>query len=462
MLQIHHMKQLQLNRVNTRVLLTLKMRGVSMKIKALGTALALGLASTSATAAGTIGSANADWQIYSWQNWTYEFTDVEDNTAVTGDDEKQQRIRNDAAHIGFRGSVDTGLSMGGQAVKTNFQCEQFMQFGGEFGGVGPAWCNRNSKISISGAFGEIMWGNWLTPYNEVVAAWIDPYWDADFTSHTALFGTINSFDYTGPGTIPVAGSGSVGNNGFNRRQSDLVQYWSPDLGGLHFRVATTAGQQGDTEVTSTTGTEKLDPRMWEAGISYTSNLSNGDNFWVAMTYSLHDEWAAVDYACSDSDDTGLRFAANYTHQWGGGASTRVAAMWENIEYDWEDCAVSTAGFVSVGNGTPDLDLEKDTWMVSLIHQFGNGFALRGTYMDADEFDCDVTDGCLTEDDTDATAITGGIDYTTPGGTMFSLKYAHVDNEDNSRYDTGIWSAGDGAIANGADSTVYAIGITAGF
>jgi len=46
--------------------------------------------------------------------------------------------------------------------------------------------------------------------------------------------------------------------------------------------------------------------------------------------------------------------------------------------------------------------------------------------------------------------------------MFSLKYAHVDNEDNSRYDTGIWSAGDGAIANGADSTVYAIGITAGF
>ena len=433
-----------------------------MKIKLLGTALALSLASTSASAAGTIGSANADWQIYSWQNWTYEFTDVEDNTAISGDDEKQQRIRNDAAHIGFRGSVETGLSMGGQAVKTNFQCEQFMQFGGEFGGVGPAWCNRNSKISVSGAFGEIMWGNWLTPYNEVVAGHIDPYWDADFTSHTALMGTINSFDYTGPGTIPVAGSGGIGNNGFNKRQSDLVQYWSPDLGGLHFRVATTAGQQGDTEVASTTGAEKLDPRLWEAGVSYTSALSNGDSFWVAMTYSMHDEWAAVDFNCSDSDDTGLRFAANYTHQWGGGASTKIAAMWENIEYDWSDCGLGNAGFLpaAVADGGANLDLEKDTWLVSWTHQFGNGFAFRGMYMDADEFDCST--GCLTEDDTDATALTGGIDYTTPGGTMFSLKYANVDNEDNSRYDTGFWPAGDGAIASGSDITVWAIGITAGF
>ncbi|MDW3096004.1 MAG: porin [Gammaproteobacteria bacterium] len=430
-----------------------------MKIKLLGTALALGLASTAATAAGTIGSSAADWQIYSWQNWTYEFTDVDDTTAVTGDDQKQQRLRNNAAHIGMRGSVETGLSMGGQAVKTNFQCEQFMFFGN---GDGGDWCNRNSKISVSGAFGEIMWGNWLTPYNEVVAGHIDPYWDADFTSHTALMGTINSFDYTGPGTNPSAGSGAGFNNGFNKRQSTLVQYWSPSMGGLHFRVATSNGDQGDTEVTSATGPEKLDPRLWEAGVSYTSTLSSGDAFWLAATYSKHDEWAAVDFNCSDSDDTGYRLAGNFTKQWGGGASTRIAAMWENLEYDWEDCAVSLASMVSVDNGSSNLKLEKDTWLVSFTHAFGNGFDIRGTYMDAGEFDCDVTDGCSTEDDTDATAITGGIGYTTPGGTMFTLKYAHVDNEDNSRYDTGFWSADDGGIPNGADSTVWGIGITAGF
>jgi len=431
-----------------------------MKIKLLGTALALGLVSTTASAVGTIGSANADWQIYSWQNWTYEFSDVDDNTALTASDRKQQRIRNNASHLGFRGSVETGLSMGGQAVKTNFQCEQFLNFGH---GAGDVWCNRNSKISLSGAFGEIMWGNWLSPYNEVVAGWVDPYWDADFTSHTALMGTINSGDYANSGFAgenPGDG-GAIGANGFNKRQSGLVQYWSPSLNGLHFRVATTNGGQGDTEVLDSTGSnKKLDPRMYEGGISYTTNLASGDNIWLAATYSKHDEWAAVDFACSDSDDTGYRLAGKFTHQWGGGASTAIAAMWENIEYDWEDCTTTNATFVSVADGGNDLDLEKDTWLVSFTHAFGNGWDVRGMYMDADEFDCST--GCTTEDDTDATAYSGGIGYTTPGGTMFAVKYAHVDNEDNSRYDTGIYPAGGGTIANGADSSVWAFSITAGF
>ena len=47
-----------------------------MKIKLLGTALALGLASTAVTAGGVSGgNANSDWTIYGWQNWSYEFVD---------------------------------------------------------------------------------------------------------------------------------------------------------------------------------------------------------------------------------------------------------------------------------------------------------------------------------------------------------------------------------------------------
>ena len=438
-----------------------------MKTKLLATALVLSLASTAANAADNLaaGGGAADWQIYSWQNWSYEFTDVENNTAITGDDQESQKIRNNAAHIGFQGSVSTGLSAGGQEVKANFKCEQFMQFGGEFGGVGPAWCNRNSKISLSGAFGEIMWGNWLTPYNEVVAGWIDPYWDADFTSHTALMGTINNFDYTGPGAGPSAGGMSIGSNGFNKRQDSLVQYWSPNFNGLTFRVATTTHDMGDEEIVDSNGNpEKLDPRLLEAGVAYTHDLANGDNIWLASTYSQHSEWAALDFNCSDSDDTGMRFAGKYTHQWGGGGSTGIAAMWENIEYDWDDCvAGGIAAFVTTGGaGATNLDLEKDTWMVSINHAFGNGWGLRGTYLDADEFDCGVSDGCTTEDDTDASSFSVGVDYTTSGGTMFALKYAEVDNEANSRYDTGFWAAGDGTLSPGSDAEVWGVSITQGF
>ncbi len=435
-----------------------------MKIKLLGTALALGLASTAVTAGGTIGNGASDWQIYSWQNWTYEFSDV-DNISPTGKSRhrKQQRIRNNAAHIGFKSSIDTGLSMGGQAVKTNFQCEQFMNFGS---GDGGDWCDRNSKISISGAFGEVMWGNWLTPYNEVVAGWIDPYWDADFTSHTALMGTINSGDYASPGTNPSSdapAAGKIVNNGFNKRQSGLVQYWSPDLGGLHFRVATTAGDQGDTDVATSTGnTSTHDPRLWEAGISYTTDLTSGDNVWMAATFSRHDDWAAVDYSCSDSEDTGYRLAGKFTHQWGGGSSTAIAAMWENIEYEWDDCAKGgIASFVSVGlDKATNLKLNKDTWLASFTHGFGNGWDIRGTYMDSGEFDCSTSGGCSTKDHTDATSYNLGFGYTTPGGTMYALKYAHVNNETNARYDTGFYNAG--VTAKGGDSSVLGVSITAGF
>jgi hypothetical protein len=438
------------------------------KLLATATAVLLGLASFSATAAGddVIGYVpGAEWQIYSWHNWSYEFTDVENNTAVTGSDQSSQKIRNNAANLGFKASIDTGLSTMGQAVKANFQCEQFMQFGGEFGGVGAAWCNRNAKISLSGAFGEIMWGNWLTPYNVVHAGWIDPYWDADFTSHTSLMGTINNFDYTGPGAGPVASAQSAGANGFNKRQDSLVQYISPNLSGLTFRIATTTHDLGDEEVANSTGAvSKLDPRLTEFGAAYTRDLANGDNIWVATSYSKHSEWAALDFACSDSDDTGMRLSGKYTHQWGGGGSTGVATMWEEIEYDWDDCvAGGIAAFVTTGAaGATNLGLEKETWLVSINHQFGNGWAVRGMYLDSDEFECSVVNGCTTETDTDASSLSLGVDFTTSGGTMFSLKYAEVDNEANSRYDTGFWAAGDGTLAAGSDVEVWGVGITQAF
>ena len=427
-----------------------------MKMKLLGSALALSLVSTAATAGATIGNGTSDWTVYSWQNWTYEFTKQEDDSAVTSGTQKAQKIRNDAAQIGFKGSQATGLSMGGQEIKVNFQCEQFMQFGG---GDGGDWCNRNSKISISGAFGEVMWGNWLTPYNEMLAGHIDPYWDADFTSHTSLMGTINSGDYTGPGGGPTENGAGIAASGFNKRQDSLVQYWSPNINGFHFRAATSTHDLGDIEITNSAGNAtKLDPRLIEGGITYMGSLANGDSFFLGTTFSIHDEWAAVDFACDDSKDEGLRFAGNFQHQWGGGASTKIAAMWENIEYDWDGCGTSVAAMVSVGAVSTDLELEKDTWLVSMTHAFGNGWDVRGTYLDAAEYDCDT--GCTTEDDTDATSYSLGMGYTTPAGTMFSLKYAHVDNEDNARYGTGFYPAG--TVANGADSSTWGIGITHGF
>ena len=106
--------------------------------------------------------------IYGWQNHSWEF--VDDNGTNT------DRIQSNAGNIGFAASVDTGLD----GIHVNLQCEQFTYYNQLGGGTG--WCNRNSKIGLSHPdVGEIMLATWLLPYNEGVAQWVDPFYDAGQT-----------------------------------------------------------------------------------------------------------------------------------------------------------------------------------------------------------------------------------------------------------------------------------------
>ena len=62
----------------------------------------------------------------------------------------------------------------------------------DYAGTG-GWCNRNSKVGISGSFGEIMMATWLLPYNEMVAGWVDPWYDAGSASHTNIMGSVGAY-----------------------------------------------------------------------------------------------------------------------------------------------------------------------------------------------------------------------------------------------------------------------------
>ena len=301
-----------------------------------------------------------------------------------------------------------------------------------------------------------MFGQWLLPYNEMVAQWVDPFYDAGADSHTSIMGSV------GYGTLFYNGGfgfSGAGKQGFNRRQEEVIQYFSPNLNGLSFRIATTNNNGNEeTQVKSTKGYQELDPRIWSMGVAYENTLASGNNVWFAVTYQQHDEWAAVDYKCEDSDDTSWRVAGRYIHQWGNGMFTRISAMWEDLEYDWEGCA---SGNLISANSTltansANMDLERSAWMVSGIQNFGNGFDVRLSYMDADEFDCGT---CVTEDDTDATAFNVGVYYTMPAGTEIRLTYSEVDNEDNAKYDFGIGGAG---TVTGGDVDMVALGIVQWF
>ncbi len=446
--------------------------------KLLHSALAVMLTATPLSAFAGMG-ADENINIYGWQNWSYEFIDF-DYTA--GGSREYDRMSNNAANIGFMSHMDTGI----EGLQVGLRCEQFTYWGRLNDYTG--WCNRNSKISLRHeTMGEIMFGQWLLPYNEIVAQWIDPFYDAGADSHTSIMGNIGgaapgaggyltSLFYNGSFSHSTDFSSGYGPLAFNRRQEGVVQYVWPNTSamasqardGFQFRFAVTEGS--GTDVDRPNGAN-VDPRIVSTGAAWQQNLANGGQIWLAAAYEHHEDISITDIAgapdgfvqaesktiaarCTDSEDEGYRLAGRYVHDWGNGQKTMLGAMWEDLEYDADGCNIA-ANETGTAVWT---DVERDAWMISGKHSFGNGFDFRFSYMDADEWDCGGN-ACndAQEDNTDAEAYNLGLFYTMPAGTEMRLTYSEVENEDNAGYDFGI-NAGAAGGAVGEDIEMFAVGI----
>jgi len=435
-----------------------------MRTKLIGAALALGLAAMPlASFAGGVGggNANSSWTIYGWQYWTYEFVEVDvasiDPADTTGQRSRDyQRINNNAANIGFAASIDTGVSVGGEAVKATFQCEQFTFFN-RFTSF-TNWCNRNSKIGLAGAWGEIMFAQWLLPHNEMVAQWVDPFYDAGALSHTSIMGNIGNSD---GGNFFYNGSFGA-SDAFNRRQEEIVQWMSPNWNGFNARVATTnshsnvGGGGEETQITDVLGVvNEIDPRIWSMGVTYTTDVSDNTNLWGALTYESHDELRGILDGCSDTDDDSWRVAGRWIQQFDGGFALTLSAMYEDIQYDSDDCA---GGGALAGSG----ELDRDAWMVSGKLNFAGPLDFRFSYMDADDWDCDAGLACGVpggDSSTSADAFNVGLFYTFPAGTELHIAYGEVSNDSNATYDYGIGGTG---VVTGGDAEHIALGIVQWF
>ena len=391
--------------------------------------------------------------IYGWQNYSYEYVEAdrtfENNRYFSGhaDEREFDRIQGNAANIGFMAHMDTGI----EGLQVGLRCEQFT-FHNRFTSSG--WCNRNSKISLRHeTMGEIMFGQWLLPYNEIVAQWVDPFYDAGADSHTSIMGNVGfgGVFYNG-GTFPLGTGADFSYEGlyalsFNRRQEEIVQYVWPNTSamasqtrdGFQFRFAMTSGAYDDAHLdvrdtflaadgddagddyrnnyfgngaldgytdSVANGGYGLDPRIWSTGVSYQHNIGN-NQIWVALAYEKHEDVTARELArptsfpdeqygagvfCQDSDDEAYRIAARYKHDWGNGQSTWIAGMFENLEYDADGCGTYLGTGVAGESTLQPIntlwsDVERDSFMISGKHSFGNGFDIRFSYMNADDLEC---------------------------------------------------------------------------
>ena len=468
--------------------------------------------------------------LYGWQNHSWEFVDIDGGRSF-------DRIQSNAGNIGFAASVDTGMN----GIKVNLQCEQFTYYNHFAGGTG--WCNRNSKIGLAHPqMGEIMFATWLLPYNEGVAQWVDPFYDAGADSHTSIMGSVgantifyntgdfdqqasashhtNRFDGSAEaydnsafeGFPEFNYSGLGYDTGFNRRQENIIQYWSPNWNGFVFRFAWTVGTRDETA--APVGGGEIDPVIRSSSLAYT----NGP-MWLAVTWQDHEDWTAASVGeMASSDAESWRLAGRYIADLGDGMSVQISAMYEDLEYEFNgvsnfDAAMGAFGYgnsmsytgvssspsedvfrpnttgsgdtclvpISIPNagcGNPmavqagsaeeaaalrnhatagsNVTVEREAWMVSGKIKFGGPVDFRFSYMDADDLEVSCSACSGDWDNTAADAWNVGMFYTMPAGTELRLTYSEVDNDDNGTYGQGI--SGTGLGTAGVEIEMFALGI----
>ncbi len=146
--------------------------------------------------------------------------------------------------IGVRGTEDIG---GG--LKAFFQMEYGFRVDDNVAGNQTPFSGRNSGVGLQGAFGSVLLGRWDTPWKTATIQ-IDPYGDT---------------------TLGDLTTGMSDRGNFNRRETNVVQYWTPNMSGFQGRASYAANEGRTTLVnpssTSFSGTYTQGPfyvgYVWE-------------------------------------------------------------------------------------------------------------------------------------------------------------------------------------------------------
>jgi predicted porin len=170
----------------------------------------------------------------------------------------RNRVTDQSSFFGIRGTEDLG---GG--IKAFFQLESVFRLDSN----NSTFANRNSGVGLQGGFGSFLLGRWDTPFKVTTTA-IDPFGDLTIGGITSVMSDRGNFD---------------------RREQNVVQYWSPNLGGFQAR-ASYAANEGKTN-TTTVGTV-VTPGVNPSSLSFSGTYTQGP-FYVGYAWERHkDQWKA--------------------------------------------------------------------------------------------------------------------------------------------------------------------------
>lgn len=349
------------------------------------------------------GSAKADTDATGTSNVTlYGRLNVAAESVSGGANGRQARLSNYRSVIGFQGREGLG---DGLSVVWQIEGSVLVDTGG-----GTSLANRDTRIGLTGPWGTAFAGVWTLPYNAATASF-DPFYPTT-AGYMALISN---------------GSASIASNvsdtvSFDRRQQNVLQYWTPTWQGWSGKLAYSPGE----DLSPVTGAR---PSLWSGSASYVSG-----GFTAVLAHELHRH-----YQTATSADRGWKLGAS----WSLGA-TRLSGLVERLDY------ASASG-----------RLRRDALFVSAVHQW-DAFSLMGGLTLAGKGKGPSTariGSVRSGDDTGAVQLTVGASYALSRRTSVFAIASRIRNEDAAAYDFAINSPG---ASVGSHPTLMSVGMRHNF
>ena len=324
---------------------------------------------------------------------TFESVEADGGSAAAVS--RRNRVSDQSSLLGVRGTEDLG---GG--LKAFFQLETAFKVDQN----DSAFAARNSGVGLQGGWGSFLLGRWDTPYKTTTIA-VDPYGDLTLGGITA--------GMSGSGVRNVQAA-------LDRRDQNVVQYWSPSWAGFAVRASYSANE-GKTCTTTGTATTCVNPSKISASATYT----RGPIY--------------VGYAWDEQKDTAFSTVTmrKMTGEAAFGSVTfgpvKIGAIYDRFKKD---------------SGTSPGWNKQKAWMANIVYTMGN-HQLIYQYTDA-------KDGELsTVAQPHCKIHAPGYQYNFSRRTFFIAQYVKVDNNDTATCNFGAPTL---AIAAGQDLR----GVAAGF
>lgn len=259
---------------------------------------------------------------------------------------RRTRVEDQSSLFGIRGTEDLGAGL-----KAFFQLETAFRLDSN----NTAFATRNSGVGLQGGWGSVVMGRWDTPY-KITTYSIDLYGDLTNGGITGVLHDRGNFD---------------------RREQNVIQYWTPNFGGFAARLSYSANE-GKTST--------LNPRVYSGNVTYTRGP-----FYVFYAYEEHKDVSAT---LKEEEGNSLGGYVNF-------GPVKVGAVYETIE--------------KTGS------TKKKGWLASVAYNFGK-HRVGAQFMNAK--DGGATTATLQPE---CDSVSASYWYTFTKRTFFIAQYIDVDN-----------------------------------